>query len=188
MSPSLPENADPVMTLSALTTHEVSPGLLDEIQALLLAAFEGDFADEDWEHTVGGRHFIVEDGGSVVAHASVVERVLEVDSRPFRVGYVEGVGTAPTRQREGFGSAAMVAATDHIRSNYEMGALGTDVFAFYERLGWERWTGPTYVRRADGLFHSTEDDGFVMVLRFGSSADMDLSAPISCEERSGDDW
>ncbi len=82
----------------------------------------------------------------------------------------------------------MAAASDHIRSHYEMGGLGTDLFAFYERLGWERWTGPTYVRRGDELFHSEEEDGYVMVLRFGVSTDLDLGAPISCEERSGDDW
>lgn len=82
----------------------------------------------------------------------------------------------------------MGAASDHIRSHYDMGALGTALFGFYERLGWERWRGPTYVRRSDGLFRSEEEDGQVMVLRFGPSSDLDLWAPISCEERSGDDW
>ncbi len=174
--------------VSALATREVSRATLAEIRRLLLTTFEQDFSDEDWEHTVGGYHFIVEEGGSLVAHASVVERSLEIGSRSLRVGYVEGVGTAPARQREGFGSAAMTAASDHIRSNYEMGALGTDLFNFYDRFGWEKWSGPTYVRRAEGPFHSTEDDGYVMVLRFGPSADVDLSAPISCDERAGDDW
>jgi hypothetical protein len=82
----------------------------------------------------------------------------------------------------------MTAASDHVRTNYEMGALGTDLFGFYNRFGWERWAGPTYVRRAEGLFHTTEEDGFVMVLRFGPSEGVNLTASISCEERVGDDW
>ncbi|MEA2453363.1 MAG: aminoglycoside 2-N-acetyltransferase [Actinomycetota bacterium] len=176
------------MTVRALPTTEVSSSMLEEIHQLLVATFEGDFADSDWEHTVGGIHFIVEDAGVVVSHASVVPRTLEVDSRPFQVGYVEGVGTDITRHGEGFASAAMTAATAYVRSNYEMGTLGTDLFGFYNRFGWENWTGPTYVRRDGGLTRTADDDGYLMVLRFGPSATVDLSAPISCEDRSGDVW
>lgn len=177
-----------VTTVRAAPTREVPEPILNEVRDLLLAGFDGDFSDDDWEHTIGGYHFIVKDRGSIVSHASVVARTLEVASRPLRVGYVEGVATHPARRREGFASAAMMAASDHVRSHYEMGALGTDLFSFYERFGWETWTGPTYVRRADGLSHSQEEDGYVMVLRFGPSANVDLTAPITCEERSGDDW
>ena len=61
--------------------------------------------------------------------------------------------------------------------------------AFYERLGWERWQGPTYVRTAVGELHRTEeDDDGVMVLRTGPTADLDLTGPLACEERPGDDW
>lgn len=175
-------------SVSAVLTLDISASILEEIRELLLAAFDGDFSDDDWEHTIGGSHFIVTDDGSVVGHASVVPRVLEVASRPLRVGYVEGVAAHPARRRQGFASAAMAAASDHIRSHYEMGALGSDLFSFYERFGWERWNGPTYVRRTDGLFRTEEEDGYVMVLRIGPSANVDLSAPISCDERSGDDW
>ncbi|HVF52842.1 MAG TPA: GNAT family N-acetyltransferase [Actinomycetota bacterium] len=174
--------------LRAATTAELTPATLADIRALLLAAFENDFPEEDWEHTIGGVHFIVEEEGSVVAHASVVPRVLEVDSRPLRTGYVEGVATDPAHQRKRFASLAMTAVSEHIGGQYEMGALGTDLFSFYERFGWERWRGPTYVRRADGLFHSKDEEGYVMVLRCEATEDLDLSAPISCEERSGDDW
>ncbi len=173
----------------ALPTAEVPPDVLEDIHRLMLAAFEGDLTDEDWAHTVGGVHFIVEERGSVAAHASAVPRALEVAGRPFRAGYVEGVATDPAKQRRGLGSAVMSAASEHIRSHFEMGALGTDLFSFYERFGWARWKGPTYVRRDNGeLSRSKDEDGFVMVLCFGPSADLDLSAPISCEERPGDNW
>jgi aminoglycoside 2'-N-acetyltransferase I len=176
------------MAAHSAPTREMPARLLTDIHELLLAGFDGDFSDDDWEHTIGGWHFFVEECGSVVSHASVVPRMLEVDSRPFRAGYVEGVASSPARRGEGFASAIMTAASTHIGSHYEIGALGTDLFSFYERFGWERWMGPTYVRRTDGHFHSEEDDGYVMVLRFGPSANVDLAAPITCEERSGDDW
>lgn len=171
-----------------MSTGDVADGLLAQIHDLLVEAFEGDFSDDDWEHTVGGRHFLVMERDSVLSHAAVVSRVLEVGSRPLQVGYVEGVATHPTHRRRGYASAIMTAVSDHIRSDYEMGGLGTDLFSFYERFGWERWRGRTYVRRTDGPLHTEEEHGYVMVLRFGRSADLGLCQPISCEWRSGDDW
>ena len=46
----------------------------------------------------------------------------------------------------------------------------------------------TYVRRGDELRRSPEEDDAIMVLRFGSSADVDLAAAIACPARRGDDW
>ena len=43
-------------------------------------------------------------------------------------------------------------------------------------------------RSGDGLIRTLDEDDGIMVLRFGSSAEIDLSASISCEARSGDDW
>lgn len=154
----------------------------------MTAAFPEGFSEEDWEHTVGGRHFFIRQDGLIVSHAAVVARDIEAGNRMFRCGYVEGVATHPQVQRRGLGTLVMRSAAEHIREDYELGALGTDVFDFYERLGWERWQGSTFVRRPDGLFHSQEEDGYVMVMRFGPSADVDLTSDISCDPRSGDDW
>ena len=57
---------------------------------------------------------------------------------------------------------------------------------FYERLGWQRWLGPTYVRRSDGVVRTPDEDDGVMVLVTATA--VDLTAPITCEERPGDDW
>ena len=177
-----------VPAVRSTPTSHLDPSVLVAIRDLMLAAFEGDFSDDDWDHTRGGRHFFVEENGAIVSHASVVPRVLEISGRPFRTGYVEGVATDRAHRDRGLGSAVVSAATSHIRENYELGGLGTELFDFYERLGWERWLGRTYVRRDGELFHTEEEDGFVMVLRFGPSRDVDLAASISCEARSGDDW
>jgi aminoglycoside 2'-N-acetyltransferase I len=171
-----------------LATAEVRRGLLTQIRHLLNDAFAGDFSDDDWEHTLGGRHVIVAHGDAVLSHAAVVPRILEVADRPLRTGYVEGVATAPGRQGEGLGSLAMTAAAGLVRRDFEMGALGTGRHRFYERLGWERWRGPTFARHGSEKIRTEEDDDGVMVLRFGPSADVDLTAALSCEFRPGDDW
>ena len=159
-----------------------------EIRALMDSAFEGDFADEDWEHSLGGWHVTASDAGVLVSHAAVVERTLWVGERAIRTGYVEGVGTDPARDGQGFGSAVMSPINEIIEAEFELGALGTGRLSFYERLGWERWQGLSYVRRGDELVRTPDDDGWIMVRRFGATADLDLTLPIACEERSGDDW
>jgi aminoglycoside 2'-N-acetyltransferase I len=161
---------------------------LHQIRDLFFTAFDERFTEEDWEHCLGGRHVIVEELGVIVAHAAVVSRVIDVGRQPFRTGYVEGVATHPARQREGFGTRTMGEVERLIMSEFEMGALSTGVHDFYERLGWERWRGPTYVRYGSHLVRTDEEDGGVMTLLFGPSAGVDVTASIACESRTGDDW
>jgi aminoglycoside 2'-N-acetyltransferase I len=152
------------------------------------AAFDGTFDDHDWAHCTGGVHLLVRTDGVVVAHAAVVPRALDVDGVPFRTGYVEGVATLPSHQGRGLGTAVMTAATEVVRSAYELGALSTGLPGFYERLGWERWAGETWVRDGrDHLRTPDEDDG-ILVLRVGPSPDVALTGAIACESRPGDDW
>jgi hypothetical protein len=82
----------------------------------------------------------------------------------------------------------MTEITKSIRDEFEMGALSTDRHRFYERLGWERWAGPTFVRKGSEEIRTEEEDAGIMVLRFGPSETIDLTASLSCEARRGDDW
>ncbi|MBA2272982.1 MAG: GNAT family N-acetyltransferase [Actinobacteria bacterium] len=177
-----------MLDIRRFTTAEASGDLLTAIRRLLDLAFDEDFSPEDWEHTIGGWHVVVAGGGSPLSHAAVVPRILEVAKRPLNAGYVEGVATTPGRQREGLGFLAMAEISKIIRGDYDMGALSTGRHDFYERLGWERWRGPTFVRRGSEAVRTEEEDDGVMVLRFGPSRGIDLTAPLTCEGRSGDDW
>ena len=174
--------------IEVITTDEAPADLLGEIRRLLLAAFAGHFADEDWQHALGGWHVVVSEGGTVLSHAAVVPRILHVGEQPFRTGYVEGVATAATRGREGLGSLAVAQIGEVVRREFELGALSTGRHTFYGRLGWERWLGPTFARSGTEAIRTEEDDDSVMVLRFGPSAVVDLGAPLSCPARPGDDW
>lgn len=171
-----------------LTTAEMPTALLERVRHLMDEAFAGDFSDDDWDHLLGGWHAVVVEDGVPVSHAAVVPRTLRVGERPLRTGYVEGVGTAPGRMGGGLGSATMTALDAVIRQHFAFGALGTGRYGFYERLGWERWRGRTWVHDSDGPVRTPEDDNAIMVLRFGPSADIDLNADLSCEARAGDDW
>jgi aminoglycoside 2'-N-acetyltransferase I len=177
------------MGLRRCPTDELSAAELAAIRALMDAAFEGDFADDDWDHTVGGEHVVLtDDDGALLAHASVIERTLEVEGRPFRTAYVEGVAVAPARQREGCGSTVMREVEAIARERFELAALGATFPEFYAALGWETWLGPSSARDGIAELRTEEDDGWIMVLRFGPSERVDLAAPISCEVRSGDYW
>ena len=186
-----PEHDQP--RLRRITTQDLTATEIAAIRALLWAAFESDeaeeaFSEDDWEHSLGGRHFVLDIQGEIVAHASVVERELHVDGRPLRTGYVEAVATAPDWQGRGVGSIVMQDATAYIRERFELGALGTGRHSFYERLGWLRWKGPTAVRTAGGTRLTPDEDGDILVLPTPSSPELDLAAPISCEWRPGDVW
>jgi aminoglycoside 2'-N-acetyltransferase I len=173
-----------------LSSTELTTAEMDSIRRLMIVAFgsEDEFTDTDWQHALGGRHFVIERGGEIVAHAAVVERELQVGDRALRTGYVEAVATAPDLQGQGIGSQLMEAVNAFIRETYELGALGTGRLAFYGRLGWLRWLGPSFVRTADGLVRTEDDDGWILVLPTPTSPALDLRAPISCDWRPGDVW
>lgn len=176
-----------MLELQVTETDELPPDALAAIRALLRESFGDGFTDEDWHHALGGRHVIASDG-SLVGHAALVARTIEVGGRALRAGYVEGVATAPGRRRQGAGSSVMARIGEMIGADHELGALSTGAHRFYEQLGWERWRGPSLVRHGDELVRTPDDDDGIMVLRGGSTAALDLTLPIACEARAGDDW
>jgi aminoglycoside 2'-N-acetyltransferase I len=171
-------------------TDELAPSDLEQMRALFDAAWPNEaYTDHDWNNLTGGLHFVLELDGRLASHATVVERELWTGSHRLRTGYVEAVATWPELQRRGLATRAMRAANGHIEDAYELGGLDSGSQGFYERLGWERWRGPTSVRTADGDRSTPEEDGYVMILRTPRTpGDLDLDAAISCEWREGDVW
>lgn len=173
------------------TTHALTAAETAAIRSILWGAFPaGDegFTEDDWQHALGGVHFLLELDTEIVAHAAVVERELHVGGRPLRTGYVEAVATDPARQSTGLGTKLITAVDEHILPTYELGALGTGSHHFYERLGWQTWRGPSSVRTDAGSRRTPDEDGYILILRTPSSPEIDLGAPISCEWRPGDVW
>jgi aminoglycoside 2'-N-acetyltransferase I len=176
------------LTVEVLRTADVPGPVLDRVRTIMTAAFEGRFDEHDWAHALGGTHVIASIDGVVLAHAAVVPRALDVDGVALRTGYVEAVATAPSHQGLGIGTAVMTAASELVRSAYDLGALSTGRPSFYERLGWERWAGTTWVRTVGGLVRTPEEDDGILVLRTPTTGGLSLTGAITCEARPGDDW
>ena len=175
-------------TVHAAPTDALAPSVLDDVRALLDAAFDGAFTDDDWTHAIGGVHVWVTESRGVISHGSLVERTLVCSGTTLIVGYVEAVATAAAHRRQGHGTKVMGRIGDLIRERYSLGALSTGAHAFYETLGWEHWRGPTFVNSPDGRLPTPGDDGDIMVLRTPRSPRLDLGGKIVCDWRAGDVW
>jgi aminoglycoside 2'-N-acetyltransferase I len=167
----------------------LTPSEIKNLRSLLWRAFgDDDFDEDDWGHALGGWHVLAEDGDQLMAHAAVVRRTLEVGGEPWDTGYVEAVATDPVSQGRGIATQVMTIVGQIISENHQLGALGTGLFHFYERLGWQRWRGPSGVRTVAGTERTSEDDGFIMVLLTEASRHLDLAGLITCDWRPGDVW
>jgi aminoglycoside 2'-N-acetyltransferase I len=169
-------------------TADLDAATLATARALLDDVFEGDMSEEDWEHALGGIHALAWEGRELIGHASVVQRRLLHGGRALRTGYVEGVGVRADRRRRGVGGELMDALERVLRGAYELGALGAtdDAVRLYTTHGWKRWEGPTSALTPRGIVRTEDADGAVYVLPL--SAPLDLSGPLVCDWRDGDDW
>jgi aminoglycoside 2'-N-acetyltransferase I len=155
------------------TTAELTAVELEAVRRLLFAAFAGRFDAHDWEHTLGGLHVLATEEGREVA-----------------TGYVEGVATRADRRGLGLATRVMREVGRVIEHDHQLGALsdGTRIPGFYQRLGWETWQGPTWAAGPRGPERTADDDGSILVLRTPATAELDLTAPITCDWRPGDIW
>jgi aminoglycoside 2'-N-acetyltransferase I len=180
------------LRIRRLSTSEVDRADLVAARTLLISAFgptlEERFTTTDWDHSLGGTHFLADIDGSIVAHASVIERQIEIGGLPLRTGYVEAVAVAPGRQGQGIGSTLMEDVDAFIDERFELGVLGTGRIAFYERLGWTPWQGQAFVRTPSGLKRTPDEEGFILVRSTPTTPSLDRGASISCDWRPGDVW
>jgi aminoglycoside 2'-N-acetyltransferase I len=172
-----------------IATADLTAAQIAGLWSLVRAAWPaGGFDQHDFDHALGGRHWLIEVDGRIVSHASVVPRELYLGERALAAGYLEAVATLPELEHRGLGSAVVAAAGEHITATSELGALSTGRHHFYERLGWRRWLGPTFVRTPDGPLRTADDDGSILVLPTPTSPTLDLTVPLTCDWRSGDVW
>ena len=179
-----------VVELRIRHTAELSAAELRTVRRLLDDAYRESFTDADWDHTIGGLHTLVLEGGELVGHVAVVQRRLLHRDRSVRAGYVEALAVRSDRRRRGHAAAAMSRAEQVIEAAYDLGALsdGTGVDGFYQRRGWRTWAGPTFVISPNGILWTPDDDGGVLVRPTPTSPALDLAAPLGCEWRTGEVW
>ena len=180
--------------VSLLHTWQLEAARLAVIRRMLDDAYEGEFADADWEHTLGGVHALVWEGGEPIAHGSVVQRRLlytppesTASARALRGGYIEGVAVRADRRRRGLGRAVMAALGDVARGAYALGALSAsdEGRALYESLGWRHWRGRTFAMTPTGTVRTEAEDAGIFVLPVEP---LDLGGDLTCDWRDGDVW
>ena len=160
-----------------------------QLRRLLWESFPDDFTEDDWQHGLGGVHVVAFDGERPVGHASVVSRTLYVGEQRYRRRLPRGrrrrPGLSRTRDRcvrraDGRPGASPSGTRSRPCRRTEHG--------FYERLGWERWRGPSSVVSGGGWARTEDEDDGVMVLRAPGCPVTDLTVPIAVDERVGDSW
>ncbi len=176
-----------------VASDELTAAEVARLRELMRDAFAGDehggFTQEDWQHALGGTHFLLESATEILCHAAVVTRELHVDGVALVTAYVEAVATDPSVQGQGLGTQVMRAVGDFIDAgDWQLAALGTGSQGFYERLGWRIWRGPSFVRTESGDVATPDEDGYIMVRLTPRSPAVRWNAPISCEWRPGDVW
>ena len=99
------------------------------------------------ERRVPSLHLFDRRGVVLAGHVALCEQDMRVGEAAIRGAYVEDVATHPAMLGRGIASRLLRAAVDvACRDGCDIGALGTGIPGFYERLGWRRWTGPaTYL-------------------------------------------
>jgi aminoglycoside 2'-N-acetyltransferase I len=165
---------------------QISPSLQADIHSLCTRAYEEDLTPlfstfKDATHVLG---FL---GTLIVSHALWVTRWLQVGTNPvMRTAYIEAAATEKAYRTRGFAATVMNRVAEEIQ-DFELGALSPFSVAYYERLGWELWRGPLFIRTGEGLMR-TPRDGDVMILRLPNTPVLDLYAPLSAEWREGELW
>lgn len=176
------------MNVECIPTAALPEPLRADLRRLLDEAFEHEFSDDDWAHALGGHHFMLRAGDTIVAHASVVARTLVVGPVRLATGYVEAVAVRKDWRGQGHGSTVMRAVNLRIEKAFDLGALCTGKQAFYIRTGWTPWQGATAVLKGSTVIATPEEDDAVMVLRTSRTPPIDLAQTIACDWRTGDVW
>jgi aminoglycoside 2'-N-acetyltransferase I len=177
-----------VAGVDRIPSAQLANDALRELRGLFNSAFGKRFSDGAFDHCLGGTHFVIAEDGRVISHASVVSRTLKVGEVQMSAGYVEAVATEPHSQHRGFGSVVMEEVAELLRESFDIGALATGGGAFYTRLGWEQWRGPTFVDAPAGRVRTADADGAIYVLRTPGSATIDLADTLTCDWRLGHVW
>ena len=168
-------------------TGQLSVAELRELRDMLEETFGPRYDQVAWEHCLGGTHFLLRYQGQLVSHVSLVRRLFEQDGRPIEGVYGESMATVPALQGKGLGSILAAMATADVLLHYELGAFAASKYHFYERLGWRKWAGKTFVVTDSGRRPAAPDRGAVMALLPPGTV-IDPERDLTTDWRPGDIW
>lgn len=184
-----PIEATPGTTLRTVHTAHLTPTELTTLRALLDDAFGSDFADEDWDHGLGGMHALIEGSdGQLLAHGSLVMRRVQHRDSSLRIGYVEAVAVRADRRRQGLGGRIMAALEEIVDRAYVFGALSASDAgaALYKARGWQVWPGGLAALGPVGVVPLPEEEGTTYVRPAAGRSLPDPAAALYFDWRDGD--
>jgi len=174
------------LRLEVIRADLLTPDIMEDILDLCNRAFEEDL-ESLFATFLDATHVLGFLSDSLVSHALWVTRWLQVEKNPImRTAYIEAVATEKIYRSRGFAKLVMERVVEEIQ-DFELAALSPFSVAYYERLGWELWHGPLFIRTDEEIVR-TPRDGDVMILRLPRTPILDLYAPLSAEWRAGDLW
>ncbi len=182
----MPSNGMEHFTIRVLHSSSLSESLRRAIVELCNRAYESDM-EPILDTFVDATHLVGFYKNTLVCHALWVTRHVQPGTNPImRTAYVEAVATDVEYRKRGFASAIMQHLIGEIQ-DYDLAALSPANLTFYERLGWELWHGPLFIRKNDDLIPSVDDEE-VMIFRLPKTPPLDLHGTLSAEWREGELW
>ena len=175
------------ITYHTISDHQLTATQHHAIRALLDAAFDCEFSDEDNAHACGGVRVIASDGDQIVGHAALIARTVTIAGTPYTVGYVEGVAVAPARQGQGIGAQIMRQITDMAQRDFVVAMLSTGEIDFYAKFGWQRFVGESFVDDHGTISRTAAEDEGLMLITPLSHLNQPGVAWV-CDWRTGDVW
>lgn len=174
-------------TIKVLHSKLIPETIRNDIVSLCNRAYEKDM-QPILETFVDATHVLGYSNGLLVCHALWITRYLQAGTNPMmRTAYVEAVATEAKYRGRGFASAVMKHLVSEVQE-YDLAALSPFRVEYYQRLGWELWRGPLFIRTKDNLVSSLDDDEEVMIFRLPKTPLLDLTASLSAEWRKGELW
>ena len=115
-----------------------------------------------------------------------VNRRLQIGTNPVMpTAYIEMVATEKTYSSRGLAAAIMKRVADEIQ-DFDLSALSPFSVAYYERLDWQLWPGPLFIRTDSGVIPTPREE--VMILRLPRTPNLNINDPLSAEWREGELW
>ena len=115
-----------------------------------------------------------------------VDRWLQADNnQPMRTAYIEMVATEKISRRRGLATAIMKRVADEIQ-DFDLATPSPFSVAYYERLDWQLWHGPLFIRTDSGIIPTPREE--VMILRRPRTPNLNINDPLSAEWREGELW
>ncbi len=173
------------LKLEIVKAQNLLPDIKANLVSLCNRAYKED-VEALFKAYAASTHVIAYLNSTIVSHALWVTRWLSCDNGPLlRTAFVELVATEPQFEGRGFATLVMQRLATEI-TDFDLGGLWPNYPEWYARLGWVKWRGPLFIRKAEDLMPTPDDQ--IMIKSLPKSPPLNLDGSLSAEWREGELW